>query len=237
MNNIKNILCVVAHPDDEVLGFGATASSLTSTGVNVTTLFICTQANKRHLGENENELITSANKIANLLEMNKPIFETFPNLCLHNIDSYLIVESIEKAIRKVGPDLIVTHHPSDLNIDHQVVANLTLAASRLQMRRPDLSLPRLKNIMFMEIMSSTDWSYPSNLLPFRPNLFVEVSSEDLEKKISALQLYKGVSRPRPHPRNEETILANAKVRGSQCSSMYAEAFESCYTLFERSKVP
>ena len=65
----------------------------------------------------------------------------------------------------------MTHHPSDLNIDHQVVSNLTLAASRLSMRRPELSLNKLKNVMFMEILSSTDWGYPTNVSQFRPNLF------------------------------------------------------------------
>tara|TARA_Y100001968_G_C19394864_1_gene737669 strand:+ start:945 stop:1655 length:711 start_codon:yes stop_codon:yes gene_type:complete len=234
MNNIKNILCVVAHPDDEVLGFGATASSLTSTGTSITTLFISSKANKRYLGKSENELVKSAIKTANLLQMNTPLFEDFPNLALHNIDSYLIVEAIENAIKKTCPDLIVTHHPSDLNIDHQVVANLTLAASKLSMRRPDLSLPRLKNIFFMEILSSTDWAYRSNISSFNPNLFFEVSNEDMNKKINALNLYKGVARPRPHPRNMETIFANAKIRGSQCGSMFAEAFESCYSFFERS---
>ena len=236
MNKVKNILCISAHPDDEVLGFGATASSLTSIGCEVTSLFISTQAKKRHLGQSENQLKKSAQDVANLLKMNPPIFEDFPNLALHNIDSNLIVEVIENAIKKVKPQLIVTHHPSDLNIDHQVVSNLSLAASRLAMRRPDLKLPRLKNILFMEIISSTDWAYPSNVAPFKPNFFFEVSKEDIENKIKALKLYNGVSRPRPHPRNKETICATAKIRGSECSAMYAEAFESCFTFIERTKL-
>tara|TARA_Y100001968_G_scaffold49486_2_gene39848 strand:+ start:857 stop:1531 length:675 start_codon:yes stop_codon:yes gene_type:complete len=224
---------VSAHPDDEVLGFAATASSLTAKGINVTPLFLCSKANKRYLGEDENQLIKSANECASLLKMNNPIFEDFPNLALHNIDSYLIVEVIEKAIKSVNPDIIVTHHPSDLNIDHQVVSNLTLAASRLGMRRPDLNLKPLKSLLFMEILSSTDWSYPSNTSGFQPNTFFEVSAEDIEKKIKALKIYKGVSRPRPHPRNRETIISCAQYRGSQCASLYAEAFESCYSYYKR----
>ncbi len=231
MNSFNNILCVVAHPDDEVLGFGATAASLTSLGKEVTTLFLCSKAEKRHLGKDEYELINSAKATANLLKMSKPIFEDFPNLALHNVDSFLLVEAIENAIKKTNPDVIVTHHPSDLNIDHQVISNLTLAASRLAMRRPDLSLKKIKNVMFMEILSSTDWGYPTNVSQFRPNLFFEVSYEDLMKKIDALELYEGVIRDRPHPRNKETIISSALNRGSQCNALYAESFESCYAFF------
>ena len=55
--------------------------------------------------------------------------------------------------------------------------------------------------------------------------------KDLEIKIKALDLYKGVSRPRPHPRNAETIKALAAYRGSQCGSQFAESFQSCYQYY------
>ena len=226
------ILLVVSHPDDEVLGFGASADKLSSLGVDIHTLIICGGAEKRYLGDDKDVLLKKCIKACKLLGMKEIFFGSFPNLVLHNIDSYEIVGFIEKYIKEIKPRTIVTHHPGDLNIDHSIVSNACLTACRLGQRRPDLKLPSINNIWFMEILSSTDWAYSNGQNIFSPNCFLNVSEQNLNSKVNALNIYGNVSRPRPHPRNEETIKSLATIRGSQCGAMYAESFQLSFKYFD-----
>jgi hypothetical protein len=58
-----------------------------------------------------------------------------------------------------------------------------------------------------------------------PNTYLQVGREGVDAKLKALAQYRGVMRPYPHPRSEESILGLAAVRGSQSGCEYAEAFE------------
>ncbi len=228
------ILCVVAHPDDEVLGFGATAHRLGKLKKDLKTLVICGEADKRYLGAKAETLKKQCFEVSKILNMQKPFLADFPNLSLHNVESQKIVKCIENIIKEFRPKTIVTHAPSDLNIDHQVVSNLCLAAARLPQRRPDYNLPQISNILFMEILSSTDWAFDKNANNFNPNFYCKVDQSDLNAKIKALKCYAGVERPRPHPRNELTINSLALYRGSQCGTNFAESYQSCFTYYANS---
>jgi len=63
------------------------------------------------------------------------------------------------------------------------------------------------------------------MIPFRPNTYVEVGQEGVDMKIKALAQYRGVMRPYPHPRSEESLKSLATLRGSESGCLYAEAFE------------
>ncbi len=43
-----NILCVAAHPDDELFGCGATLRKLKNEGHSVYTCILCAEVNARH---------------------------------------------------------------------------------------------------------------------------------------------------------------------------------------------
>ena len=77
----------------------------------------------------------------------------------------------------------------------------------------------------MEIPSSTEWALSPADCPFRPNTFVRIGKEGLDKKLSALHEYSGVMRQYPHPRSTEAITGLAAYRGAQAGIDYAEAFE------------
>ena len=232
MNMLSSpILVVVAHPDDETLGFGATSHRLGLSGKKIKTIVLSGKSDKRYLGENEQILEEQCLKACKILNMQNPRLGDFPNLNFHNVKSEKIVEFIEKSILDFKPKTIITHHPSDLNIDHQVASNLCLAAARLSQRRPDYNLPLLNNILFMEVLSSTDWAYPKDNNNFTPNSFCQIDEDDFNAKMKALNIYSGVNRDRPHPRNEETLRAIALYRGSQCGTQFAESFQSCFQYY------
>ena len=114
-------------------------------------------------------------------------------------------------------------HPSDTNIDHQETSKAVNAACRLFQRTDDV--PKLKEMLYMEVPSSTEWSLNTAENQFMPNTFVEIGEEGVKVKLVALAAYKGVMRQFPHPRSEKAIEGLAAYRGVQSGCCYAEAFE------------
>lgn len=218
-----NYLVVVAHPDDEVLGAGATICKLTEAGHRVDVCIMCTEAKARAFRPEDNELNDDLNASADMLGIGKRYEGTFPNIEMNNESHLHLVQFIEKAIASTEPDVVITHHPSDTNNDHLHTSMACQAAIRLFQRRPEMK--PLGELWFMEVLSSTEWAVNSAMNRFTPNTFVEVEKSRVETKISALAQYRGVMRPYPHPRSEEALLGLAAYRGAQAGCNYAEAFE------------
>jgi len=147
----------------------------------------------------------------------------FPNIKMNTVPHLELVQFIEKCIEDFGAEAIITHHPSDTNDDHRVTNHAVQAACRLFQRRENI--PALRRLMYMEVLSSTEWSLDSSASRFAPNYFVEIGREGLDIKLQALAEYKGVMRPYPHPRSSEAIEGLAAYRGAQLGCNYAEAFE------------
>src|SRR5699024_7686429 len=123
-------------------------------------------------------------------------------------------------------EVVITHHPSDLNNDHLHTSLACQAAARLFQRRSDVA--PLKELLFMEIPSSTEWGFNKSMNQFSPNTFIEVGEESVDKKLEALAEYRGVMRDYPHPRSNEAIKGWAAYRGGQAGMFYAEAFECVF---------
>lgn len=217
-------LFVVAHPDDEVLGAGATIHKLVSEGCQVA---VCTMAN--HAAARANISATLSDDQARafaVMGVHKAYAGDFPNIQMNTVPHLQLVQFIEAAIEDWKADAIYTHHPSDTNNDHVMTSYAAQAASRLFQRRD--GVPALKQFIYMEIPSSTEWSFDSSANRFSPNMFVEIGKEGLAVKLRALSEYAGVMRPYPHPRSEEAIKGLAAYRGVQAGCNYAEAFESVF---------
>lgn len=219
-----NILFVVAHPDDEALGAGATIHKLTKEGHRVAVL---TMAN--HAAARANISATLQDDQARAFEImgvQKSYVGDFPNIQMNTTPHLKLVQFIESAIEDWKAEVIYTHHPSDTNNDHVVTSYAAQAASRLFQRKS--GIPRLKQFIYMEVPSSTEWSFDSSSNRFAPNMFVEIGKEGIEVKLKALSAYTGVMRPYPHPRSEEAIRGLAAYRGVQAGIEYAEAFECVF---------
>lgn len=150
----------------------------------------------------------------------------FPNIQMNTVPHLKLVKFIEDCIEDFGADAIITHHPSDTNNDHVMTSYAAQAAARLFQRKDNV--PSLKMLAYMEVPSSTEWSFDSSANRFTPNLFVEIGREGLDAKIKALAAYQGVMRPFPHPRSKEAIEGLAAFRGAQAGCNYAEAFECVF---------
>lgn len=219
-------LIVVAHPDDEVLGAGGTIYNLTKRGEEVNVCILCSEVEVRNLRPTSEELNSDIREANNLIGVNEVFLGGFPNIALNTVRQLDLVQYIEKVMLETNADVLITHHPGDLNNDHHHVSIACQAASRLFQRRNDVV--QLKEILFMEIPSSTEWALNSSLNPFKANVYFEINEAGIKSKIESLSKYRGVMRDYPHPRSSENLKSLATYRGSQSGLMYAEAFESVF---------
>ena len=125
------------------------------------------------------------------------------------------MKAIEKVKKKIRPDVVFTHYRNDLNIDHRIVYEAVITATRPMNSETD------KEIYSFESPSSTEWNFP---LSFSPNTFVDVKGT-INIKLKALAAYRGELRKLPHPRSLAGVRFNALSWGMKIGIEYAEAFE------------
>lgn len=218
-------LVVVAHPDDEVLGAGATIHKLVKEEKEVALVIMVKHVKAR--ANISDTLAEDQNRAMKILGIKKVYMAEFPNIKMNVVPHLELVQFIEKCIEDFRAEAIIAHHPSDTNIDHVETSKAVQAACRVFQRRANI--PALKELLYMEIPSSTEWSFDTSSNRFIPNYFVEIGKEGVETKIKALSAYKNVMRPYPHPRSDEAIEGLSAYRGAQAGCNYAEAFECVYT--------
>ena len=222
----KNILVVVAHPDDEVLGVGGTLHRLVykhSCSVKVVILGEgITARGENRLPENwENELISHKQNISKSLEylgvQSKSIYD-FPDNRFDSVDFLDIVKVAEKEISEFKPDIVFTHHFGDLNIDHQLTAKAVVTATRPLPGEPPLM------VLTFETPSSTEWQIPEPSLAFLLQLYIPLTSGDIGAKKNALKAYKQECREYPHPRSTKALEIISQRWGTVIGVEYAEVF-------------
>ncbi len=221
-----NYLIVVAHPDDEVLGAGASIWKWTSNGDKVDTCIMCAEAKARAFRPEYRELECDTAASNKFLNVNKIYKGTFPNIEMNIVPHLKLVQFIEQAIRESQPDIIITHHSGDVNNDHLQTSMACQEAVRLYQRQP--SVKPIKEFWYMEVASASDWNVNTAINVFRPNVYVEIGKEGVDAKVKALSMYRGVMRPYPHPRSAEVLEGLAAYRGGQVGCMYSEAFECAF---------
>ncbi len=216
------ILVIVAHPDDEVLGCGGTIARLTSEGYEVFTLIlgegITSRDNKRDEKDIEkdiSELKAQAQKANHILGVKRVFSFDFPDNRFDTVALLDIIKVIEKVKNEIKPDTVFTHHAQDLNIDHKIVFEAVMTATR------PLSLESVKEIYSFEILSSSEWSFTAEFLP---NTFFDIT-KTLDIKIRSMKEYSNEIREYPHPRSIDGIRLNAQNWGLKTGIKYAEALK------------
>ncbi len=212
----KKILVFSAHPDDETLGCGGYLKKLSKkndTSVCIFTTGITSR--KKHKNNEIKELKKNALKAFRILGFKKNFFLDLDDNKLDNYPLLKIVKTIEGIISKEKPNIIFTHFPDDLNIDHKIVTEAVLTAAR-----PLKKNKYLHKIFFYETLSSTEWSINEKFLP---NTYIDIK-DTIKFKLKAIKCYKSELRAFPHPRSLKGIEILAQKRGSEVSLKFAEAF-------------
>ena len=228
-----NILVIVAHPDDEVLGMGGTIAKHVDKGDKVRIVYLTTgitsrrnsgyksssvyQVDKKNSALMDKEiqkLKNNALKSCKTLGVKSSNFYDFPDNELDTISRLQIIKTIENEIEKFKPDQIFTNHYGDLNIDHRIIFESCLTACRpIAKQSPQL--------FAFGVISSMEWNFPSS---FNPNYFVNISKY-IKTKLRAMKSYENELRKSPHPRTLDGITITAQKWGITCGHNYAEAFE------------
>ncbi len=219
-----NILVVVAHPDDEVLGCGGAISKHIQQGDKVHILILAEGITSRKLERNRDDsqaelsiLEIAANQASQILGVSSLSMHDFPNNRMDGCELLDIIKVIEQSIEQYQPQMVYTHHNGDVNIDHCYIHQAVVTACR------PIPNHSVHTLLFFEIPSSTEWQTPSSAIPFTPNWFVDIS-ETLVLKLKALKAYESEMRSYPHPRSLEAVEYLARWRGATIGVKAAEAF-------------
>ena len=219
------ILVVAAHPDDEVLGCGGSLARWVSEGAEVHALILGEGATSRadvELGFQMKRKVaclhSDAQKATNVLGLKTLVISNYPDNSFDTVPLLNVVKTIESAIDDLQPDVVLTQHGGDLNVDHVITYRATLAATR------PIKGCSVRKVLAYEVLSSSEWAFNRFSPAFHPNYFVDIS-ETLDKKIDAMKMYKSELREFPHPRSEKTMRARAEYWGSVVGCPAAEAFE------------
>lgn len=115
-----------------------------------------------------------------------------------------ILETLVRVNREYRPDLVLIPSSFDTHQDHATLFQEGFRA--------------------FKHASVLGYELPQNLISFDNSAFVELSEADLRRKVEALSAYE--SQGFRTYSSREFIYGLAKVRGVQCNSEFAEAFES-----------
>lgn len=192
------ILLVGPHPDDIEYGCGGTVAKYSKNNDVRSIVFAPCLEDPLNAG-----ILEEHEKAMRILGAKEILKEELPrdNLELHTQQMRNILYDLKM---KLDPDLVICPSLGDLHQDHKAVGNCCLTVFR-----------DTATLFAYEITRSTK--------DFNPSLFVQLSEENLQKKLEALRCYKTQYR-RSYFR-PSAFKALAIVRGCQVNVKYAEAFE------------
>ena len=205
-----NILVISAHPDDEVLGMGATIKKLSRTNK----IWLCVVSEGTSSQYSDKKMIRvrsdACKKSAKILGISKIQFLDYPDMRLDSVPHLEINKQLEKIIKKFKPSIVYSPPSHDLNKDHQKVFE-----SALVITRPFSS--SVKKLLCYELPGIVRE-------PFRPSVYENIEKE-FSHKIKAFKMYKTEVMKFPHPRSIKAIENLAIQRGVESSLKMAESFQ------------
>lgn len=203
----KNIVAIIAHPDDETLGCGGLLSKASRLGAVCKVILPLKRSNER-LPDNWNIEIEQFKEACNQLGAIPVILDELvrDDTSTNNIQkiSKLINDHIDWA------DIILCHWKGDVHYAHRAIADAVELATR--------PFRNAKTVLCFEVSTATDQGFENT---FHPNCFVKLDETDVQNKKTAMAQY-----------NSEIFTGRTPVdlecqmlyRGSQSGFKYAEAY-------------
>ncbi|MFX0137267.1 MAG: PIG-L deacetylase family protein [Candidatus Hodarchaeota archaeon] len=178
--NIKNVLVVAPHPDDEVIGCGGFIQNCVTNNINVSVLFLTQEAQKSVVKPSITNGIQTRIKESydakEILNYAQALYLKFDELSLKKNQESLI-SALEEYFFDLNPDLIVCPYHKDFHSDHREANIATIIAlNRLWNSNKKTSL---KDIMFYEL-----WG------PCLVNAYFVLTPDFVVKKKASLDCYK-----------------------------------------------
>lgn len=200
----KKILVLAPHTDDGELGCGGTLAKYCREGAEVyyAAFCMCAKSLPAHLPADTLE--KECREATSLLGISDSRLMLF-NYEVRELPAVRqqVLEELVALQQKINPDLVFLPASTDVHQDHQVIYQEGLRA--------------------FKHASLAGYELPWNNFSFTTRWFSRLDKTDLDAKISALKAYR--SQAHRNYMQEEFTRSLATVRGVQCNSSYAEAFE------------
>jgi N-acetylglucosamine malate deacetylase 1 len=202
MNSKENILILAPHTDDGELGCGATIFKYSSLNRNLVYLAFSTCEQSLPQGAAPDSLVHECRKATGILGINDTRFLNFE---VRKFPAFRqeILEAMVKINKELNPHTVFLPAKNDVHQDHHVIYEEGIRAFKNS------------NLLGYEL--------PWNNTGFCPNYFETMEEGQLSEKIRALKEYK--TQAHRNYMDEGFIRSLAIVRGVQCNSVLAEAFE------------
>ena len=214
--NPKKIVVIAPHPDDEVLGLGATISRFADMNVEVSVLIVSGHLPPLYNQKTFNITKIEAEKAFKIMNVSNWEFLEIPATTVHQVPAAELNDKINEFLKLHSPDWVFIPFP-DRHIDHRTIFD----ASVVSCRPSNKNFPKV--VLAYETLSETHWNVPGIEPAFIPDLFIDTSSY-MKQKEKALNSYNSQIDGN-QSRSVEACMALAKFRGSQNGCDYAEAFK------------
>lgn len=218
------ILIVAAHPDDETLGMGGSIAKFVSSHAEVSVVFVADGVTSRQLQRESLQNRKDASlRALSILGVTNVVFLDLPDNALDSVPRLNIIRELENIVLNFKPTIVFTNSLEDLNVDHRIVSECSIVATRPNAHSD------IRALLTYEVSSSTDQFFGKPT--FSPNFFVDIS-DYLNVKSDALRAYAVEMNPHPSSRSIETILARNAYWGGLSGYSQAEAFRLSYFLYD-----
>ena len=218
MSNLKTVLIIAPHADDETLGCGGTILRYIHEGHEVHWLLVTGMAEEFGFTAKQVEIRnTEVDKVGKLYGFSDVHCLKFPPAALETVSKADLIGAISKVVSSVKPDEVFTTYRNDAHSDHEIVYDAVMSCTK------SFRYPFIKKVLAYETMSETDFGLKPEDGGFRPNTFINIE-HFLDEKLNILEVFESEVGPFPFPRSRKSLESLAYVRGAQSNCNAAEAF-------------
>ncbi len=206
MFNPQKILILAPHPDDGELGCGGAIARFCQENKEVHYAAF-SPCRKSLPADSPNDLLEKECKMAVQQLGLHPAKLLFYDFDVREFPAKRqdILEELVSLKKYIQPDLVMVPGSTDMHQDHLVIHHEALRAFRSS--------------------SVLGYELPWTQTRFHSSFFIQLTEDQIDRKVKALACYESQAH-RDYMKND-FVRSLSKVRGVQCNTMYAEAFEVC----------
>lgn len=223
LSQLRSVVVIAPHADDEVLGCGGLLARLKGSGAAAHVVFMAVDGS-HHFGYEGRtgyaQRVEEIEAVADFLGFSWEILYGDRDLMekLDTLPKRDLVDRFERVFNERKPDLLVLPGRIDYDQDHRRTFETAFAAAR-----PIAPVFGKWLIPHVAACEQVKQAFAWEDLP-RPALFCDITAV-IDAKLEAIALYASQLRPPPHVRSLEGVRALARIRGSEIGVDYAEAFQ------------
>lgn len=224
----ERLLVVAPHPDDEVFGCGGLMHRIKSAGGEVYVLYMTvgvTQDFSKNKESTPDERLKEIEAVAGVMSIDGHRMALPGNdyhLQLDVVPQKQLIHEIERgehiSLEAVKPTILAIPSQYDYNQDHRAVNAAAITATRPV---PPV-FKHLQPVVLEYEFPYSPWT--SSMVHPTPNMFVQLDTEALEAKITALRLYASQLKVERGPLSVHGVETLARMRGIESGHDAAEAY-------------